>query len=179
MFLRTPALVAAMLLSSCGRPLLTPPPRVRALSVGDSRRALVGLWKIEFTIDSVQNITTGKGGARSSLLAVTPSTVAGTLELRDTVDGIDGLNLKGTVALDFQRLLGQPLSCYDPRYALVGVKRRNTHVRLELAPGAADCGLYADGRYLGDSVVGSWLEDSFIGPRAVGRFRMLRLASGG
>jgi hypothetical protein len=96
--------------------------------------------------------------------------VVGTLILTDSVT--EG-SMLARIDLDFTSVLGRQVSCFTPGRGLVQVQML-PEVQLNFTPGAADCGFAARGGRQGDTVVGYWYEDSFIGPRTVGRFRMSR-----
>jgi len=103
--------------------------------------------------------------------------VTGTLQLRDTLVVIGALpivGLRALVEVDFTPSLGRQVSCYTPGEGVVDVQLLLGHLQLLFTPGAADCGFAAEGSVRGDSVIGSWNEDSYVGRRTAGRFFMVR-----
>lgn len=114
------------------------------------RRTLLGTWNVEFQLDN--------------------ASAHGTLTLSDSNAGVFHSNLQ----VEFVPLLGRPMSCFDPRPTTTTVSRDGDVTFLGFTPGAADCGFGAQGTFLGDSLIGTWSEESFRGPVASGRFRMVR-----
>jgi len=115
-----------------------------------SSGSLVGDWTVEFELDN--------------------KTAHGTLTLSDSNAGVFHSNLQ----IDFVPLLGHPMSCFDPRPTTTIVSHSADVTFLNFTPGAADCGFSASGAFFGDSLIGTWNEESFHGPVAAGRFRMVR-----
>ena len=101
--------------------------------------------------------------------------VSGTLQLKDTLVEDYATGLRATVDVDFTPVLGRQVSCFRPGQGVVGVELLANDVTLRLTPGAADCGFTAGGWLRGDSVVGKWYEDAYVGYPTTGRFRMLRI----
>jgi hypothetical protein len=172
--LRLRALTLLPLILACGQPFLNSPPSIRPLSAGDSRQALVGKWVLDLTLDSVQRLLQEPHQVRSVMDSVTPRVVRGTLELRDTIVGVEGTELRSVVSFDFTQLLGHPLSCFTPSLDLTRVERHGNTVAISVTPGAADCGFFGQGRLDGDSIVGWWAEAAFVGHPAAGRLRLVR-----
>lgn len=112
--------------------------------------SLAGEWTVEFSLNN--------------------ATAQGTLTLSDSSAGYFQSNLQ----IDFVPLLGHPMSCFDPRPTRTAVSRSADVVSLSFTPGVADCGFSASGALRGDSLIGTWNEESFAGPVATGRFRMVR-----
>ena len=172
---KTPVvLVLVLALGACGQPFLHPPPNIRPLAAKDWRQALVGKWIVELSLDSVQRLVQESHGVRSVMDPGPHRVVRGTLELRDTIVGVDGTDLRSTISFDFTRLLGHPLSCFSPTAGVTRVERNGRTVSISLTPGAADCGFFSQGQLDGDSLIGSWGEDAFVGARAAGKLRLLR-----
>jgi hypothetical protein len=136
----------------------------------DWRRALIGEWTVEFRLDSVRVLD----GSGQRWQAGSFRTVQGTLRLSTgATNGSNGL--ASSLAIDFNSLLGRPMSCFDPRPTRTNVDRTDDTILLHFTPNAADCGFSASGRPEGDSLVGSWDETSFTGPTVMGHFRMRRV----
>jgi hypothetical protein len=114
------------------------------------RRTLSGVWNVELLRDN--------------------ASASGTLTLSDSNAGVFHSNLQ----IDFVPLLGRPMSCFDPRPTTTTVSREGDVTFLGFTPGVADCGFGASGTFFGDSLIGTWSEESFRGPIASGRFRMVR-----
>ncbi|HEY2378252.1 MAG TPA: hypothetical protein VGH98_19905 [Gemmatimonadaceae bacterium] len=151
-------LLIALSLVACGRTTLPP-------ATGNaSQQALAGDWVVEFRLDSMR--TAGKWQAASS------SSARGTLRLTDSSTRSE--TVRSTIDVDFTPLLGRPMSCFDPRPTSTTISQNGESTSLDFTPGAADCGFGASGKFYGDSLVGTWVETSFIGPMATGRFRMKR-----
>ena len=100
--------------------------------------------------------------------------VSGVLQLVDTVPNSDPSYFTYTLTVDFRRLLGRDLSCLGQRPSLIEVRLTADTMELGLPAGVADCGLGARALRRGAAFHGTWLEDSFGGPRAIGRFEMCR-----
>ena len=150
------ALIALTSVVACGR--MTLPPATGT----ESQRTLAGDWSIEFRLDSTRG--TGVWSPTSD------SSIQGTLHLA----GNDGV-VRSTIEVDFKPLLGRDMSCFDPRPTSTVITHAIESTSLHFTPEAADCGFGASGKFYGDSLVGTWSETSFIGPVAVGAFRMLRV----
>jgi len=148
-----------IILASCTQSAPEPargPQTAAPLPRDDWRRQLVGTWIVEFRLDSVST---------SGTFVVRDSTVAGW-----------GDAVQTTIDVQFDALLGRPMSCYDPRPTATGMDHDGKQVRLTFTPTAADCGFSAYGAFFGDSLIGAWDESSFAGPSVTGRFRMVRRA---
>ena len=145
---------ALLLIASCGRITL---PAART----DSNRTLAGDWKIEFQLDSMR--------AAGTWRPASPQSIQGALHLADS-DGV----VRSSIQVDFTPLLGRDMSCFDPRPTSTAISHAGESTSLTFTPGAADCGFGASGKFYGDSLVGTWSETWFIGPVAVGGFRMVR-----
>lgn len=152
--MRILSLVPYVMMVACGRMTLPP-------NGGDSQRTLAGDWTLEFGLDSVRS--SGQWSATSH------RSIQGSLHLADS-DGV----VRSSIQLDFRPLLGREMSCFDPRPTSTAISQAGNNTSLHFTPGAADCGFSASGKFYGDSLVGTWSETSFIGPVAVGRFRMIR-----
>ncbi|HZI43018.1 MAG TPA: hypothetical protein VFD67_14970 [Gemmatimonadaceae bacterium] len=131
-------------------------------------RALIGDWTVEFRVDSVRKV-----GASAPWSAGSYRSTRGALHLSDSTSG-NGNVVQSSIRVDFDSLLGRPMSCYDPRPTTTGVERDGDNVRLRFTPNGFDCGFAAAGTLAGDSVVGTWDESGFAGPTVMGRFRMVR-----
>jgi hypothetical protein len=146
--------IALFLIAACGRVSLPRP------TASDSQ-TLAGDWTLEFQFDSLRS-----AGAWSP---ASQQATQGTLHLDDS-DGVT----HSSIQVDFKTLLGREMSCFDPRPTSTVISHSGESTSLHFTPGAADCGLTAFGKFYGDSLVGTWEETSFIGPVALGRFRMIR-----
>ena len=148
----------------------SPPPAATpsdAQSASDSR-ALAGDWTVEFRVDSVRKV-----GANEPWRAGSFRSTQGTLHLSDSTVA-NGNVVRSSIRVEFDSLLGRPMSCYEPRPTTTGVERDGDNVRLRFTPNGFDCGFGAAGTLTGDSVVGTWDESGFAGPTVMGRFRMMR-----
>ena len=156
-----PRLLWLLVLSSCGRPLWTPPPPTPTpIGQNDRRASLVGNWHIEFRIDS------------SRYRAFDPAVVfQGTIVLSDTIilHGPDGLTGAADISL--------PVSCFHAGAAVFPVSLRRDSVTIDFTPNAYDCGLWAIGRLSADTIIGRWYKPAFAGSASAGRFRMVRHSS--
>lgn len=144
-----------LMMVACGRVTLP------ASNGAASHRTLAGDWTLEFRLDSTRS-----GGNWSS---ASHQSAQGTLHLANP-DGV----VRSSIQVDFRPLLGRDMSCFDPRPTSTAISRGGENTILVFTPGAADCGFSASGKFYGDSMVGTWSETSFIGPVAVGQFRMIR-----
>ncbi len=138
----------------------------------DWRRDFVGSWTLEFRLDSVR----GRGGSIERWQPGSFKSTSGSLVIRDSSAAGWGRAVQSTIAVEFDSLLGRPMSCYDPRPTSTAIERENGQVSLIFTPMSADCGFSGYGRFFGDSLVGEWDESAFAGPSVTGRFRMLRAA---
>lgn len=129
------------------------------------RDALAGDWTVEFRLDSTR--------AGATWRAASGATVLGTLHLADSSTGQSGRR-SSSIHVDFGPVLGRPMSCMDPVPTQTGVGISQDTVTLNFTPSVADCGFGAAGELRGDSIVGTWSEESFAGPVALGRFRASR-----
>ena len=173
----TAAFVLAALIAgaaACGMPLLhMDPNQARPLGHRDWRQPLVGVWIVEFAVDSM-------------LLPYEPAQyehwkelgsavwIVGAVELRDSMVNWATPALKATLAVDFQPVLGRQISCYEEGRRGVELAKTHRGIRLDFAPGWVHCGLIAEAHWSGDSLVGDWAEPSYAGVAARGRFRMRR-----
>jgi len=153
-----------LLLLACGRTTLP------ARASRDSSRSLAGDWTIEFRLDSVR----GPQGSVVPWQPASSQTAQGTLHLSDSTAGRPAGAVRSRIDVDFNPLLGRPMSCFDPRPTSTSVSQDSETTSLRFTPNAADCGFAASGKFYGDSLVGTWDESSFTGPKAKGRFRMIR-----
>lgn len=131
-------------------------------------RALAGDWTVEFRVDSVRKV-----GANERWRAGSFRSTQGPLHLSDSTIG-NGNVVRSSIRVEFDSLLGHPMSCYEPRPTTTGVERDGDNVRFRFTPNGFDCGFGAVGTLAGDSVVGTWDESGFAGPSVMGRFRMVR-----
>jgi hypothetical protein len=154
--------------AGCAGQSASPATRPSDAEVASDLRALVGDWTVEFRVDSVRKV-----GASSVWSAGSYRSTLGTLRLSDSTIG-NGNVVRSTIRVEFDSLLGRPMSCYEPRPTTTGVERDGDNVRLRFTPSGFDCGFGAAGVLVGDSVVGTWDESGFAGPMVMGRFRMLR-----
>lgn len=125
---------------------------------------LLGEWTLDFRFDSAR-----AGGWHAASFAST----RGSLQL---IDSTGPGHYRSRIEVQFDSLLGRPMSCFNPLPTSTSVQRDGEHVRLLFTPKAADCGLSAAATMYGDSLVGTWEESSFVGPMIKGRFRMVRVA---
>jgi hypothetical protein len=141
-----------------------------AMPVADWRRAWVGTWAIEFTLDRMRG---GPGGSEKWRL--TPGKrVSGVLVLADTLTGRDTALVVAHMNVDFRPMLGRPMSCLSADTQAVSLDRTGERVMLRFTPGAFDCGFGGDLKLLAREASGAWTEDSFAGPIATGQIRMTR-----
>lgn len=149
----------------------TPSPAATASDAqsASDRHSLAGDWTVEFRVDSVRNV-----GTNASWRAGSFRSTHGSLHLSDSTVG-NGNVVRSSIRVEFDSLLGRPMSCYEPRPTTTGVERDGDNVRLRFTPNGFDCGFSAAGRLAGDSVVGTWDESGFAGPSIMGRFRMTRV----
>ena len=153
--MRILSLVPYLVMVACGRMTLP------ASNGADRQRTLAGEWTLEFELDSMRS--SGRWSATSH------QSIRGSLHLADS-EGV----VRSSIQIDFTALLGREMSCFDPRPTSTAISRVGDNTSLQFTPGAADCGFSASGKLYGDSLVGTWSETSFIGPVAVGQFRMIR-----
>jgi len=174
---RIPYVIASLLaLGGCAAPVPSPPlqprERITPLTEGDVLRPLVGTWRITFAVDSVLG---GYVDNRAVMRAASGSSVSGTLQLLDTLVEGRVRGLRAALDIDFTPALGRQVSCFRPGHGVVGITVLPHEVSLWFTPGAGDCGFRGGGTWRGDSVVGRWSEDAYVGFKTVGRFRMLRI----
>jgi hypothetical protein len=171
---RVPLGMAALFsaaLAACAGTMPSPSaPSDVVLDSSDWRRALIGEWTVEFRLDSVRVLD----GSGQRWQAGSLRTTEGTLRLSAGATNGTGV-LASSLEVDFNSLLGRPMSCFDPRPTRTYVDRTDDTIVLNFTPNAADCGFSASGRPEGDSLVGRWDETSFAGPSVMGRFRMRRV----
>ena len=164
--------VLSFLLFACARNAPAPPSADNTvLPSTDWRRSLVGDWIVEFRLDSVRV----REGSATRWRPASFATATGTLRLSDSTAGSKQGLLRSRLQIQFDSLLGRPMSCFDPPSTATDVEREGDSVTLRFTPTAADCGFSAYGKLAVDSLVGSWDETSFVGPTVMGRFRMIRI----
>src|SRR5574341_179361 len=163
----------------CGKPFWTPlPSRPTPLNLDDSRRALIGTWKIAFAADTIEIVADSVSSPpRYTRIAGGSSWTTGTLQLRDTLVASESDELFARFDIDFAPILTRPMSCFEAGEGRVGVRRNGATVHFWFTPNWNDCGFAGTARFYGDSLVGTWGEESFAGSPSFGRFRMLRLPS--
>jgi hypothetical protein len=89
---------------------------------------------------------------------------------------IDATAILGEHRSDLRSQLGAQPACVPVRGEAEAILT-DSQVRINLAPGAADCGLLLEGvAATPDSLVGQWVLPSFGGNRVAGTFVMVRLA---
>jgi hypothetical protein len=71
-------------------------------------------------------------------------------------------------------LIGNPMSCLPPAGSGLKITETGDSVTLWFTPGAYDCGLTGIARRAGDSLSGTWEDESIAGPVNRGRFWMRR-----
>ena len=160
-------LIASLLLvPACG----SPPDPPYLMRQGDWRRTLVGSWVVTFRADSLQTAVTDRlGQTRFGLRPGDGVPVTGTLQIADTVVGPSDRYLGAVIALDFTAALGRQVSCFHAGRGSISLQRERRDIVIDFTPGAADCGLRGLVRADGDSLVGTWYEDAFVGHRTAGR----------
>jgi hypothetical protein len=156
--MRVVAIVVGLIVATaCGKPLFTPPSRLRDFEPTDPRQELVGRWQIEF--------------------AGADSVVRGELELTDSVGSPIDRTLLGRLTIDLAPVLGEPMRCLESGTGSVWVDRREALLELAFATRITHCWLRASTRWYEDSAVGQWRRDTQTGESDSGRFRMWRLPS--
>ena len=170
-FLISPLLF--VVIAACAAPAPAPvrgPQPAAELPRNDWRRQFVGSWTVEFRLDSVR----GRGGSVERWQPGSFKTATGSFVVRDSTAAGWGQALRSTLDVEFDSLLGRPMSCYEPKPTATGIDREGNEIRLTFTPTSADCGFSAYGRFFGDSLIGEWDESAFAGPSVTGRFRMMR-----
>jgi hypothetical protein len=166
------------LVSACTTPLWNPRPDVAApLSPRDSRHDLVGAWNIEFAADSLE-VVRRDSAHKPIAFDMIPAPLGwaiGTVRLRDTLLSGYPSRMLARVDIDFQSILGRPMSCFTPGEGNLEIRRKGSRVDVWFTPGWNDCGFAGTARYYGDSLVGTWREYAYAGRPAFGRFRMRRV----
>jgi hypothetical protein len=166
----------------------------------DARQTLVGTWRIEFTPESVRTYahfaTNVAPGRVRSIVPDTKAphiviyrldslTIVGFLQLTDTIVSVDGTDLQSRLDADFRALSANyhwngrdtvvPMISVDPRRDFpTTVELHRTRLTLMFNTGI--CCFFVDGRYVGDSVVGTWGKVGEMGIGVRGRLRMLRMS---
>jgi hypothetical protein len=175
------ALTVLLLVMGCAQPVRVPAPRIVVpLPRDDPRQALVGDWEIQFVADTVAWVDSTKGQPGMSWRRPSPDTVTGRVRIRDSLDNWMSASpalLRGFLDVDFHPILGRPLSCYKRNSDVIEVTVRGDSVHLLFTPYFADCGLSASGMIQRDEIVGKWLEPSYGGGTAWGRFKMRRIST--
>ena len=95
------------------------------------------------------------------------------------------LRLLGTLHLDSARehgqkdlivaLLGGPDGCLQLSGPVIAYERSDAILDIDFTPGAADCGLVS--QVSAATLTGRWQEPSFVGRRAQGELRLLKLTA--
>ena len=165
----------ALLTVACGQPFWTPRPRAAHLSSEDPRRAYLGQWEIEFTLDSlIDPVASPVAKWRWSTRGDGPERIMGSLTVKDSLTGREGRFLRSNLDIDFVPLLGRSMSCFRSGPGALDVSEDRGQTVLWFTPGAFDCGFSGRGELRSDSVVGAWSESSIAGPIATGHFQMRR-----
>ena len=173
-------LLAALLsgVTACGMPLLQMDPnKARPIGQHDWRQRLVGTWILEFAVNSMPQPFEPAHYEHWKELG-SAVWVVGAVALRDSMVNWAEPALKASLAVDFQPVLGRQVSCYQAGARGVELTKVHGGVRLNFAPGWVHCGLIAEARWSGDSLIGQWAEPSGAGTAASGRFRMRRPSTG-
>jgi hypothetical protein len=136
------------------------------LEASDWRQAFRGTWEVTFRLDS----TRSPGGG---WVKATGAEAVARLAVTDTLAGQNGA-LKSRLEIDFQSLLGRPMSCFAGTGDQVTISRSGNGYFLNFTPNAADCGFGAGVDAGPDLFTGEWGEQSFSGPVVAGRFSMSR-----
>ena len=166
-------LIASILLVPACRSQPAPPYVMRA---GDWRQTLVGTWVVTFRVDSLQTMVADRTGqAHSSFHPADAAPVTGTVQISDTIVGPSDRYLGAVTTVDFTPALGRQVSCFRAGRSSIGLQYERKAFVLDFTPGASDCGFRGVVRADGDSLVGTWYEDSFVGHRTAGRLVLRRL----
>jgi hypothetical protein len=94
--------------------------------------------------------------------------------ISDTLVGRGQHQLKAYISMDFQRLLGRPMSCFPSFPGTVELVAAGDSIEILFTPNAADCGFSGMMALYADSVTGTWWEHSLAGAFAMGRLRMVK-----
>jgi len=170
-------IVGYLLVTACAsQPLWTP--RSAPLAAHDQRRDVLGVWRAEFVVDTVDSLVGRNFSSAGRRAAQTPVT-AGTLRLLDSMTPD-----RGGLYTRFDREL-LTLLChnnYDGGVVDVTLSRKEDQISL-VTPRYMMLDTWpetfaAGGRYYGDSIVGTWAREC-AGPVVNGRQLPLVLRSEG
>jgi hypothetical protein len=141
-------------------------PTEPTLEASDWREVFRGTWEVRFRLDSTRSLNGG-------WVKATGAEAVGRLVVTDTLAGQSG-TLKSRLEIDFQSLLGRPMSCFTGTGDQLGISESGGGYFLNFTPNAADCGFGASVGTGPDRFTGEWGEQSFSGPVVAGRFSMSR-----
>jgi len=146
--------IALVLAASCSDAASTVPLRGRLTAVD-----VAGTWNIAFRLDS----------------ALLRPPAVGSLVVSDQYDPLHTEYLTAALQVDFRPLLGRQVSCLYPLQASLVQPRDSGVAYFWFTPQAADCGLYAVGRFDRQEFHGEWGEPSATSQLlSHGTFRMWR-----
>jgi hypothetical protein len=174
-----------LVLLGCIHHFWNPRSPIQPLPEHDARRALVGVWRIELTVDSLRWFSVEPKGLMNLYTRPYDAPVIGaTFELLDTLVDFDGTSLRSSLIPDPDSLpkIKLPWPGRDVSFPLVqlstpgftAVELHRTRVRFDFdPPGSGRC-FCATGALQGDSIIGRWADVGEFGVGARGHFRMRR-----
>jgi hypothetical protein len=169
------SLLLGSLIASCGLPFWTPRPDPLERLVGPGS-LLTGAWDLTFMLDSVRHPEAEHD--HRPVWTTTSSAVPwlhGSIVISDSARNTsDGRLIYATLRLWDEAGTAAHLAGYLGDDIQLFWEQHGDSLDLSFTPNVADAGVGAVGRFFGDSVIGSWTDDSYGGALHGGRFRMVR-----
>jgi len=163
--------VCALAVTRCSTPFWTP--REGPLPSHDSRREVLGFWRLSFRTDTIDSVVYDPHGVERISRRGYRNEVVGTVQFLDSLT-----KDRGAIFARIDDSIAGFL-CYRQLLIKVGVHRKDDEMELVspntfVADTRWDINLFANGRYYGDSVIGRWHQQCSESERRLGTFRMTR-----